>query len=416
MGTFTRMKPPAAVAPCANPCIAAKAKDEVLVHGVRERAKALVQRPQTPPSYCQQQATQIVPIAARMERYEAALPGARAARDLNELGDQAGGPVDQPCLTRLPLDAKSLNRALGIDPNSPYAVQPKDLRNDSTGYRSALYRDETNGKIILVSRDTQPDSLVDWKTNIDNGQGRDTKQFEAVRRLSSNLAASKTNFDIAGYSKGGGLAQEAGLVSPSSNVYVFNSSGLHPASLARTGQANFAQLASRTHAFSAENDFLTYMNNTSDPAGQLTNARFLRDQLAGKATWGAPSAVLGKLKLTHLSPADTDPNSAAFAKARGELLGDLDKMIANRSVAFPPVRAVTKDTIPNSMGRSPIPGGMTISNDGALLDASGKGPTLGKLAQHQISNVVGTTGHPGPMEKQIAADRAALQQFRGRCG
>jgi hypothetical protein len=404
MGGFSRSAPPSAVASCPKACIDAKAKDEVLIHGARERAGVVMARGQTG-SICAQEAAKVGPVAARMERYEAALPGARAARDLNELGNNAGGPVNQPCLTRLPTDAAGANKALGIDPNSPNALTERDLRNNKTGYRSALYRDETNGKVILVSRDTQPDSVVDWKTNIDNGQGRDTKQYEAVRGLSTKLAASGTNFDIAGYSKGGGLAQEAGLVSPDSNVYVFNSAGLHPASLARTGQTNFDSLVSRTHAFSAQQDFLTYMNNTSDPAAQLTNARFLRDQLAGEASWGAPSAALGKMAVTHLDPTDVGNPSAAFAPARAGLLKDLDQMIANRSVAFPPVRAATKETIPNSLGMI-----------GRVTGANNAGPNLGKLAQHQISNVVGTTGHPGPMENQIAADRATLQQFRAHCG
>jgi len=416
MGGFSRSSPPSAVGACPKSCIDAKAKDEVLVHGARERAKVIAGRNQ-PASMCAQEAAKAGPVADRMERYNAALPGARAARDLNTLNNANGGPVNQPCLTRLPLDAAGANRALGIDPKSPHALTERDLRNDSTGYRSALYRDETNGKLILVSRDTQPDSLVDWKTNIDNGQGRDTRQYESVRRLSTKLVRSGQDFDIAGYSKGGGLAQEAGLVSPSSNVYVFNSAGLHPASLARTGQANFASLTARTHAFSAEQDFLTYMNNTSQPAAQLTNARFLRDQLAGEATRGAPSAALGKMAVTHLNPLDAGgAASPAFGTARQELLGDLDRMIANRQVAFPPVRAVTKDVIPNSIGRSEIGGGLSMSNDNMILNATGKGPTIGKLAQHQLQNVVGTTGHPGPMERQIAADRATLQRFRAHCG
>jgi hypothetical protein len=41
--------------------------------------------------------------------------------------------------------------------------------------------------------------------------------------------------------------------------------------------------------------------------------------------------ALGKMKITHLPPADTDPTSAAFGPARDTLLGDLDKMIAKRA-------------------------------------------------------------------------------------
>lgn len=415
MGAFTRMKPPAAVAPCANPCIAAKAKDEVLIHGARERARTLGERRQNPPSPCEQQAKQIPAIAARMERYEAALPGARAARDMNELGAKPGAAVTQPCLTRLPLDAKGLNRALGIDPDGPNAIKQADIQNERIGYRAALYRDETNGQLILVPRDTDPHSLVDWKTNIENGQGHDTDQYSAVRGLSTKLVKNGQNFDVAGYSKGGGLAQEAGLVSPNSHVYVFNSAGLDNASLARTGNSSFSSLTSRTHAFSAEEEFLTYMNNTSDPAQKLANARYLHGQLAG--TGPGLSGIAKPLELKNPNSVTDGKANPAFLQDRAAFLKQLDGLIKQGRVNFPPVRAASKETIPNSMGRSPIVGGMTAANDGWLLDARGNGPTLGKLAQHKMENVVGpNASHPGPMEKQIAADRQALINFRGHCG
>lgn len=416
MGTFSRTKLPAAVSPCANDCIAAKAKDEILIQGARERAKVIGQRRQTPPNVCEQTAKQVPNVAGRMERYEAALPGARAARDMNELGAKNGARVTQPCISRLPLDAAGLNRALGIDPSGPNAIKQPDLQNEKIGYRTALYRDETNGQLILVSRDTDPHSLVDWKTNIENGDGQDTDQYASVRGLSTKLVKNGQRFDIAGYSKGGGLAQEAALMSPKSQVYVFNSAGLDPASLARTHQQSFDSLASRTHAFSSEHEFLTYMNNTTDPAQKLANAQFLREQLAGPTGFNV-AAMAKPMQIQYPTTANTDPATPGFEHDRAEFLRELDSLIKKREVNFPPVRAATRDTIPNSIGRSPIPGGMTISNDNWLLNASGEGPTVGKLAQHQISNVVGPdAAHPGPMEKQIAADRQFLTNFRRRCG
>lgn len=407
---FNRMRPPAAVSPCADPCIDAKAKDQILIHDARAKAPRTLARRQTG-SMCDNAAREVPAVADRMERYTQALPYAQAARDMNERGradrpNDLDRPSQQSCISRLPSDAAGLNRELGIDPRSPNAITERDLRNDSTGHRAALYRDDTNGQLILVARDTQPTSLVDWKTNIDNGQGRDTDQYRAMRTLSGKLVRNDINFDVAGYSKGGGLAQEAGLVSPHSNVYVFNSAGLHPASLARTGTSDFASLTARTHAFSAENEFLTYMTNTRDPAQQLTNAQYLRDQLAGTRRWGAPVSSLARpIRITHLSPDSLGSDNPAYQAARGALLNDLDGMIASRQVAFPPVHAASRDVIPNSTGLA-----------GKALFAGSSGPNLGKLAQHQLSNVVGTAGHPGPMENQIAADRAFLQRFRTQCG
>lgn len=414
MGTFSRIKPPAGVAPCANPCAAAKASDSALSQGSRERARAIQSAPQHVSVPCRQKAAQVAGVSARMDRYNAALPGARAARDMNELGDKNGGSVNQPCLTRLPLDAASLNKALGINPRSPFAIRDAELRNDATGYRSAVYRDEATGRYIMVSRDTDPHSLVDWKTNMENGQGVDTAQYRSVRRLSGALSKNKVPFDIAGYSKGGGLAQEAGLVSPRSQVYVFNSAGLHNASLARTGQRSFQNLAQRTHAFSAENEFLTFMNKTNDhgqdPAGELRNARFLRDQLGGPAGWGL-TAWINPLKIDYLNPANKNGNDPLFQQQRGEFLRGLDDMIARKEAhkggppLFPPVRSGTFDTIPNS-----------TSWVNRRLGANDPGPNLGKLAQHQMPNVVGDKSGAGPMENQIAADRKYLQDFRSQCG
>lgn len=381
-----------------------KADDDNLISEAGQRAQALLAQPvKGSPGACQQEAASVNETAGQFQRYLNALPGARAAQDLNSLGDQTDAPVSQPGPKRLPLNANDLNKALGIDPSSPNAITDRDLRNDRTGYRAALYQSEGDGKIIMVSRNTEPHSLVDWKTNIENGEGKDTDQYKAARNLATKLNAAGKQFDIAGYSKGGGLAQEAGLVSPDSKVYVFDSAGLNSASLARTGKANFVGLASRTSAFSSQGDFFTFMNNTTDPAGQLANARFLRDQLAGPSGWSLAAAVK-PIQIQYESPANRNPKDPGYLADRQDLLKDVDAMIASKEAnpggapLFPPVRAGSFDTIPNST---------TWTN--RLLGANDSGPALGKLAQHQISHVV------GPMERQIEVDRAAVKDFLSSC-
>jgi len=158
------------------------------------------------------------------------------------------------------------------------SIEDRDLRNETTGFRAVMYRDESTGKLILVARDTQPTSLVDWQTNIRNGEGKDTDQYAAMRQLSGRLKKKGIDFNVAGYSKGGGLAQEAALVNPNAQAYVFNSAGLHENSLTRTGTTDFQSLENRTQAFSASNDFLTFMNETTDPLQQIEviRHRFLR--------------------------------------------------------------------------------------------------------------------------------------------
>ncbi len=408
--------------PCNNPCAQQRQDDIALANNARELADAYaageVSRPGPNGQICARRAAEMRQRADRFDRYGAAIPSARAANDLNQLGDDDDGPVNSPCLERLPLDADALNRELGIPPGSPNAITPNDLRNDTTGHRAAIYRSQTDGRLIMVSRDTQRRSLVDWKTNIENGRGFDTDQYASTRRLATKLNASGQNFDIGGYSKGGGLAQEAGLISPNSNVYVFNSAGLNDASLARTGQGSFDSLASRTSAFNAEGDFLTFMNETDDAGREVRNAQFLRDHLAGEADWS-----LNPMEIQYQNPAHAAlrsqrsrgrPNvrdaqraaQRAFEAERDEFLESVDQMIADAEATpgfdglFPPVRSGRpSETIPGSM-----------SSVGQVSGARSEEARFGKLAQHQMSNVL------GPMENVLEDDRTTLQHFMSGCG
>lgn len=412
---FSRSSSPSAVAPCQTPCQSAKATDDALSKATALRMQSIsgVEEPaEGPPSLdgpvmysdtatrCQKRAYTLGPMLRRFNRYRQALPHARAAADMNELGDKPGdkNPSDKPCLTRLSDDAGKLNQQLGLPDGT---LRDEDLRNDQTGYRAALYRDEQTGRIIMVSRDTQPQSLVDWQTNTRNGAGLDTDQYKAARKLSSTLAENDVAFDLAGYSKGGGLAQEAGLMNPDANVYVFNSAGLNVASLNRTGSTDFNSLVSRTQSFSAENEFLTYMNETSDPEQQIRNAQFLRTELAGEG------AGVDPIEIKYRNPADTK-GKGSFGADRDTYLQELDRSIAGMQAdlaagrpvtGFPPVRAALKETVKGS--------GSSVAN---MLGANNDQPNLGKLAQHRMSRVL------DPMEDCVSDDRKALRDFLRKCG
>ncbi len=351
-------------------------------------------------SNCSQQARTLAPVVQRFDRYREALPSARAAADLNELGDKPGDePSKKPCLTRLPVDAAGLSSALGMPPDT---LQPADLRSDDTGFRAAMYRDEEAGKLILVPRDTQPDSLADWQANTRNGVGQDTPQYRSMRMLTSTLAANAQTFDIAGYSKGGGMAQEGGLISGLSQVRVFNSAGLPDAALGWTGQGNFESLVSRTKLFSADGDFLTYMNTTTDPGQNIINARYLRKELAGQGSLAAP------INIRTRNPATRGLADPLFADEKSKYLSELDDHIGSMQTAFdtgatvvgfPPVRAASKETIANS-----------ATWIGNALGANSDQPKLGKLNQHRMSVVLDS------MESNVENDRKALQTFMKKCG
>ncbi len=418
MGCFSRSSPATAKGPCVACCKADHAADDQLSQAGATRVAALTGARSTPSSSasapaaaegapsgrvnsdCAQQARTLAPIVQRFDRYREALPSARAAADLNELGDKAGDePSKKPCLTRLPVDAAGLNAVMGLPDGK---VLPNDLRNDQTGFRAAMYRDEGTGKLILVPRDTQPDSLEDWQTNTRNGVGQDTPQYAAMRTLTQHLQASNQPFDIAGYSKGGGLAQEGGLVSTLSQVRVFNSAGLPDSALGWTGQTTFDDLVARTKGFSAEGEFLTFMNNTTDPGQNIINARFLQRELAGQGRG------LNPINIKVRSPSMRGVNDPFFASDKQSYIEELGQHIDDMQTAydtggvvaaFPPVRAASKETIDDSM---------TLA--GKLLGARSDQPTLGKLAQHKMSAVLDS------MEQNVADDRKSLSSFLASCG
>jgi len=403
MGCFSRFSSAAATRPCVACCRADHAKDDQLSEA--SAARIAVLRAKSAPtgranSDCAQQAATLAPVVARFDRYREALPSARAAADLNELGDGPGTePSGKPCLTRLPLQADKLDAALGLPPG---VLKDTDLRNDNTGFRAALYRDEGTGKMILVGRDTQPDSLVDWQANTRNGLGVDTPQYLAMRDLTSKLAANDQVFDIAGYSKGGGLAQEGGLANPFSQVRLFNSAGMPEQALARNGQASFDNLISRTKAFSSEGDFLTFMNTTTDPGQNIINSRFLRRELAGQGRG------LNPIDIQVRNPAMRGIADPHFEGDKQRYLAELDQQIDRMQTAFdtggsvpgfPPVRAASRETIVDSMTQA-----------GKAFGARGDQPSLGKLAQHKMGVVLEA------MEADVAKDRKALAAFMVKCG
>ena len=413
---YSRASSPASVVACKHPCKAVRAGDDQLSSAAQKRIVSFTGRPEpdtgklptddspslvsADSSACDKKARTLGPTLRRFNRYRDALPYARAASDMSR--DPAGSTrVKTPCLTRLPDKGDALCAKLGLKRGT---ITDKGLRNDETGFRAAMYRDESTGKLILVARDTEPTSLVDWQTNTRNGDGQDTKQYAAMRKLSGALKDEKIPFDVAGYSKGGGLAQEAALVNHDAKAYVFNGAGLHPNSLLRTGNTDFGSLASRTQAYSSDHDFLTYMNQTTNPEQQIANVKFLRRELAGENR-----PLFNPMKIDHRNPEKPDgAEDADFIEDKDSYLDELDQKIANMEAdraagrplsAFPPVRAGQQETIPDS-----------LSQVGQWLGADEEGPNLGKLAQHQMDNVL------LPLQVHVDQDRAALQDFISRCG
>lgn len=95
-----------------------------------------------------------------------------------------------PCLTDLSRDPAFLTK---------HGIEPTDFKDRTTGFKTALYRSDSDGALILAAQGTVPDQLVDWATNIDSGIGKDTAQYQAMPELSERLSNRGMNFDCAGH-------------------------------------------------------------------------------------------------------------------------------------------------------------------------------------------------------------------------
>src|SRR4051812_27913151 len=129
MASFSRTASADARAPCKACCRADHARDDALSRATTARIAALASRrepvraavpaaaavgaPDSGVVGCAQQARALAPVVQRFDRYREALPSARAAADLSELGDESGNEASaRPCLTRLPARAGPLGSAL----------------------------------------------------------------------------------------------------------------------------------------------------------------------------------------------------------------------------------------------------------------------------------------------------------------
>jgi hypothetical protein len=306
----------------------------------------------------------------RFDQYNEAMVRARAAENVYH-PDKEG-----ECLTNLSNDTTKLSKELG------FPLNEADFRNDETGFRAALYRSESNGRYILAFSGTNPHSLADWQTNIDNGRGDDTKQYAAARELAKTLAENGIPFDIAGHSKGGGMATEAGLVAGEQRVWTFNSAGLHGNSLQRTGASNFADVAGRTEAFHTEGDFLTMLQEESDPSRQIKDAEYLRKSLDG--SW----YKFDPIKITEADNTGKDvdkDDKKAFIKELDRLIADAKKKQKEKKEF---------DLFPSAIGKKHSLGDSGITE-----------PGLRALNRHTMSSVI------SDLEKGKRASQDSLTRF-----
>ena len=228
--------------------------------------------------------------ANRFETYNSGIIRARASAAVY---DNAGAVH---CLDRL--STAEANTALGFPEGT---LTDDNFRDDESGFKAEMFRSRSDGSLILAYRGTDPNKLVDWETNIENGLGRDTEQYRQARELAERIAESETPFDMTGHSKGGGIASMAAAVTPGVNATTFNSAGVSP-SLVREVGGSTVGLNDRVSAFRYDEEFLTSMQAVTDPAEKIRRAEQLHSELEGTAGYRGWEKF-NPLKIKHISPA-----------------------------------------------------------------------------------------------------------------
>ena len=123
-----------------------------------------------------------------------------------------------------------------------------------SGFNAQLYKNK-DGKYVLIFEGTKMKSLKDWRTNVEQGLGKETEQYNKAMELSILVsdAVEPENLTLGGHSLGGGLAS-AGAAATGCDTYTYNPAGLHPKTVERAGYS--MENTSHVQSFYSQNDIL----------------------------------------------------------------------------------------------------------------------------------------------------------------
>lgn len=172
-----------------------------------------------------------------------------------ELAHLAQGVYDGEGTDRFaPVSADDL-RALGVDPSR---------LTGPGGFQAQVYRD-ADGGYVLAFAGTDPTSVSDWATNLQQGTGQLSAQHLQAIRLAQALesAVGPEHLVLTGHSLGGGLASTASAATGDPAV-TFNAAGVHPNTLlaaAALGGSHLGVAADQVRNYHVRGELLTTLQN-----------------------------------------------------------------------------------------------------------------------------------------------------------
>jgi hypothetical protein len=152
-------------------------------------------------------------------------------------------------------------------------IEPKLLHDAKSGYDAAIYTDN-NGRYAVAFRGT--DQGKDWKTNLGQGLGFETTQYNLATQLGMQAkVAFGDNVVFTGHSLGGGLAAAA-MVATDAPGMTFNAAGLTDKSMKRLGLDPAAVREHVEHGqirnYQVKGEILTHVQEKSVLSPVMANA------------------------------------------------------------------------------------------------------------------------------------------------
>jgi len=168
----------------------------------------------------------------------------------------------------------------------------KEMLNDpASGFKAALYQSSFERPPKLVLAYTGTEDGADWATNLKQGVGLETEQYDRAMNLAQAVLENtrRSSVDIAGHSLGGGLASAAAAVTGIKG-YTFNAAGLHPATVARAPyNITKAAMAARGKLIDAYHSTADPLTNLQSGLGALQSPGTLGGLAAGVWPVGTPA-------------------------------------------------------------------------------------------------------------------------------
>ena len=173
-------------------------------------------------------------------------------------------------------------------------VSPEMLLDPKSGFKAALYESSFELPLKLVVAYAGTENGPDWKTNLLQGSGLKSEQYNRAMRLAKTITKNTDPLDIetTGHSLGGGLASAATVVTGTKG-YTFNAAGLHTNTVKRPPYE-----VSRA-AMQEQGALIDAYRSTSDPLNNAQKASLVTRGVVLPKALGVPHLVAPAAKRQH---------------------------------------------------------------------------------------------------------------------